>query len=173
MMLDIEIRIADKKDAELIATVSRETFYDTYAAENTEANMAKFLEEQFSKTMLIEEVGAIGNSFFLAYIDGVLAGYLKLKEAIHPQIVGSTAIEISRIYVFKPFIGKAVGKALMQTAVNFARSHQKDWIWLIAWKENKRALAFYQKNGFEIFAESIFVLGDDHQNDWFLKKRIE
>ncbi|MCX6206253.1 MAG: GNAT family N-acetyltransferase [Bacteroidetes bacterium] len=171
-MSEIQIVQAEIKDAELIAIVSRETFYDTYAAENTAANMAKFLMLQFSKAMLMAEVGAKGNHFFLAYMDGKLAGYLKLKEATHPELIDSTAIEISRIYVCKPFIGKSVGNALMQTAIDFANANKKEWIWLIAWKENKRALEFYQKKGFEIFSESVFKLGDDQQNDWVLKKSI-
>lgn len=171
-MSEIQIVKAETKDAELIAIISRETFYDTYAAENTAANMAKFLTQQFSKAMLMAEVGAAGTHFFLAYVDGKLAGYLKLKEATHPQIFNASAIEISRIYVYKHFIGKSVGHALMQTAIDFASTHKKEWIWLIAWKENKRALEFYQKKGFEIFAESVFVLGDDQQSDWVLKKSI-
>jgi ribosomal protein S18 acetylase RimI-like enzyme len=171
-MSEIQIVQAEAKDAELIAIISRETFYDTYAAENTAANMAKFLTEQFSKAILMKEVGAIGNYFFLAYLNGELAGYLKLKEAIHPELLEVAAIEISRIYVRKSFHGKAVGYALMQTAVDFAMALKKNWLWLIAWKENKRALTFYQKNGFEIFAESEFILGDDHQSDWVLKKSI-
>jgi ribosomal protein S18 acetylase RimI-like enzyme len=171
-MLEIQIVKAETKDAELIAIVSRETFYDTYAAENTAANMAKFLTQQFSKAMLMAEVGAEGNHFFLAYMDGKLAGYLKLKDATHPHLIDAPAIEISRIYVCKNFIGKSVGNALMQTAVDFAKANKKDWIWLIAWKENTRALEFYQKKGFEIFDESVFVLGDDVQSDWVLKKSI-
>ncbi|MEI6086776.1 MAG: GNAT family N-acetyltransferase [Bacteroidota bacterium] len=171
-MIDIKIVSAGIEDAKLIAIISRETFYDTYAAENTAANMAKFMTQQFGKAMLMAEVGATGNHFFLAYQNGEVAGYLKLTESIHPQLTGEKAIEISRIYVCKPFIGKSVGKALMQTAIDFAIEKSKDWLWLIAWKENKRALEFYQKNGFEIFAESTFVLGDDLQNDWVLKRSI-
>jgi ribosomal protein S18 acetylase RimI-like enzyme len=172
MMSEIKIVQAGINDAELIAIISRETFYDTYAAENTAANMAKFMTQQFGKAMLMSEVGAAGNYFFLAYQNQEIAGYLKLKESIHPQLAGTQAIEISRIYVCKPFIGKSVGKALMQAAIDFAKKNKKDWIWLIAWKENKRALEFYQKNGFEIFAESTFVLGDDLQSDWVLKRSI-
>jgi ribosomal protein S18 acetylase RimI-like enzyme len=172
MMSEIKIVHAGMNEAELIAIISRETFYDTYAAENTAANMAKFMTQQFGKAMLMAEVGAAGNYFFLAYQNEAIAGYLKLKESIHPQLAGVQAIEISRIYVCKPFIGKSVGKALLQTAIDFAKENKKDCIWLIAWKENKRAINFYKKNGFEIFAESTFVLGDDIQSDWVLKRSI-
>jgi hypothetical protein len=41
--MDFHVRYATKEDAVLIADISRQTFYDTFAADNTEANMAKFL----------------------------------------------------------------------------------------------------------------------------------
>ena len=172
-MSDINIRIASTDDALLIATISRQTFYDTYAAENTAENMEKFLTLQFNEEKLIKEVGADGNYFYLAYIKNTIAGYIKIKEAVHPNSTERNPIELSRIYVCKGFIGKAVGRALMQTAIDFAKERGKDCLWLIVWKENKKALRFYQSFQFEIFAENIFILGDDHQSDWVMKKLIE
>ena len=92
---------------------------------------------------------------------------------MHPNLTERNPIELSRIYVCKGFIGKAVGRALMQTAIDFAKERGKDCLWLIVWKENKKALRFYQSFQFEIFAENIFILGDDHQSDWVMKKLIE
>jgi len=172
-MSKIEIVRAEKKDAELIAIISRETFYDTYSEQNTDANMAKFLTKQLGKAMLMDEVGAPGNNFYLAYLDGEVAGYIKLKESDHPQLPKEKSLEISRIYIYKSFIGKSVGTALLQAAIKFAKEINKEWVWLIAWKENKRAIGFYEANGFEIFAESEFLLGDDLQFDWVFKKCIQ
>ena len=63
-MGDVAIRVADKTDAELIANITRLTFYETFAAENTKENMDKFLIERLSKEKLIAEVGAAGNIFY-------------------------------------------------------------------------------------------------------------
>jgi ribosomal protein S18 acetylase RimI-like enzyme len=45
-------------------------------------------------------------------------------------------------------------------------------VWLGVWKENHRAIKFYERWGFEIFAEQEFILGNDHQIDWLMKKTL-
>lgn len=74
------LRYATKDDAALIADVSRQTFYDTFAADNTKADMDKFLKEQFTKGRLMMEVGARENIFLLAYSNDAVAGYVKMRE---------------------------------------------------------------------------------------------
>ena len=62
----ITVRNATLKDAELIADMSRQTFYDSFAKENTKEDMDKFMNEQFTKAALMKEVGAERNIFLLA-----------------------------------------------------------------------------------------------------------
>ncbi|MES2371386.1 MAG: GNAT family N-acetyltransferase [Bacteroidota bacterium] len=168
----IEIRPATIHDAELIADISRETFYETYVAYNTKADMDKFMSEQFSKEKLIAQVGVEGNLFLLAYENEALAGYVFLRDERHPQIPEENAVEICRFYARSSFIGRGVGKAMMQAAVAHALAANKTFIWLIVWQQNERALQFYTSFGFEIFAEQDFILGDDVQRDWGMRLKI-
>jgi len=55
--MDLTVRYATNNDATLIADISRQTFYETFAAENRKEDMDKFLREQFTKGKLIMEVG--------------------------------------------------------------------------------------------------------------------
>ena len=48
LMPNISIRLATAKDAELVADLSRQTFYETFASQNTTSDMEKFMNEQFS-----------------------------------------------------------------------------------------------------------------------------
>lgn len=167
------MRYATITDAELVADVSRQAFYDTFAPDNTEANMRKFLDEQFTKGKLMLEVGAAGNIFLLADDNDNIAGYLKINETRkREELKGLNAIELARIYVVKDYIGKGIGKLLMQAAVDIAKQKEKEVIWLGVWKQNKRAIDFYTAWGFEIFAETTFLLGDDLQYDWLMKKDL-
>lgn len=161
------IRPATENDAALIAEISRETFTDTFAAQNTAANMQKFLSEQFSRKMLMQEVGQPGHIFFLAMIGETPAGYLFLKD-IQPD----ETIEISRIYVCSPFIGNGVGKMLMQTAIQYAKKENKKTVWLGVWERNHRAIRFYESFGFKKFSEHDFILGDDVQCDWLMQLHL-
>ena len=171
--MNVFIRNATKNDAALIADISRQTFYDTFVADNTEENMDKFLKEQFTKGRLMLEVGAPLNTFLLAYCDDAVAGYVKLSEGKTPkELKGLSPLEIARLYVLKDFIGQGVGAKLMQACVDTAIEKSKQVMWLGVWEKNQRAIDFYKKWGFEKFSECDFLLGDDIQRDWLMKRGV-
>jgi ribosomal protein S18 acetylase RimI-like enzyme len=167
-----QIIIATTEHAALIADISRETFYESFEAQNTKTDMDKFMNEQFTKEKLMAEVGMEENHFLLAYHNSLLAGYVKLKNGPDPALNSVNAIEISRIYARKTFIGKGIGKALMQASLAQAETMQKEWIWLGVWEQNQRAIQFYTAFGFKKFSEHDFLLGDDLQRDWLMKRRL-
>src|SRR5215211_6225921 len=120
--MDLSFRYATKDDAALIADISRQTFYDTFAADNTKENMDKFLKEQFTKGRLMLEVGAPENIFLLAYSNDTIAGYVKLREGkVLEELKGFSAIEIARIYVVGAFLGKRIGAFLMGACLDIAK----------------------------------------------------
>ncbi len=168
-----EIRVAGIPEAELIADISRRTFYDSFAAQNTREDMDRFLNEQFTREKLIAETEDPDSIFLLAYLDGKLAGYARMRESDYlPEPGTVNAIEIARIYSEQWSIGKGIGKALMQRCLEVAAEKRKEWIWLGVWEHNQRAIGFYKKWGFEKFGEHIFVVGEDPQIDWLMKKQI-
>ena len=132
------------------------------------------MDAQLAPEQLIEEVGAPRNTFLLAWLGDEAAGYVWLYEGseLPHELAGAEAIEISRFYATQQAIGKGVGKALMEACLGVARQKGKEWIWLCVWEHNGRAIAFYEKMGFVIFGKHIFVLGQDLQNDWEMKKRL-
>jgi len=171
---EIIIRPARESDAELIAELSRQTFYESFAPDNTKENMDKFMNDQFTKEKLIDEVKQPWHLFFLAYIENEPVGYVKLRDGVVPiQLDVRSSLEIARIYSVKSMIGKGVGKKLMQTCHEVAGQKRKKTLWLGVWKQNQRAIDFYRSWGFEIFGEQEFILGDDVQTDWLMKKDLE
>lgn len=168
-MQNIYVTHATPADAEMIANISRETFYDAFAEQNTKEDMDKFLAEQFSKESLMAEVGVDGHIFLLAYAGNEPAGYVFLKNTTEAALQNNKAMEVSRIYARKPFIGKGIGKILLQAAFTEARLMEKEIIWLGVWEQNRRAIEFYTSFGFEKFSEHDFVLGTDVQRDWLMK----
>ena len=171
--MPITIRYATQDDATLIADLSRQTFYDTFAEENSKENMDKFMNEVFTREGLMAEVGAINNIFLLAYDNIEPVGYVRLRENNNPpELKSNNAIEIARIYASTPSIGKGVGKALMQKSIAIAVEKKVDWVWLGVWEKNQRAIEFYTKWGFEKFSTHVFMLGNDAQTDWLMKKSL-
>ncbi|MBS4064714.1 MAG: GNAT family N-acetyltransferase [Chitinophagaceae bacterium] len=171
--MEIQIRKATVADAELIADLSRTTFYDAFAKDNTKENMDDFMNNVFTKDALMQEVLNNEGIFILAFDGEEAVGYARMREQNKEQILeGENAVEIARIYSTQAAIGKGVGPALMKACIDIALDMKRSVIWLGVWEKNQRAIAFYQKWGFEKFGEHIFPIGTDPQTDWLMKKAL-
>ncbi len=169
----IEIRKVTTKDLDQLQKIARQTFYETFASNNTEENMNKYLEEAFSVTKLTSELSDNNAEFYFAILDNNVIGYLKINFG-HSQteLQDEKAVEIERIYVLKDYHGKKIGQLLLDKALNIARQKNADYIWLGVWEKNPSAINFYKKNGFLEFDKHIFKLGNDEQADIMMKLRL-
>src|SRR5690349_6097983 len=106
---EVTIRIATEADAELIADLSRQTFYESFSEHNSKDDMDKFMNEQFTREKLINEVNEPWQMFFLAYINNEPVGYVKLRDGAVPvQLDIRSSLEIARIYAVRNKIGKGI-----------------------------------------------------------------
>ncbi|MBC8047846.1 MAG: GNAT family N-acetyltransferase [Fimbriimonadaceae bacterium] len=169
----ITIRKAKAEDVNLLSELAALTFRGTYAQFNTKENMDAYIQDHFTVDIMLKEILDTKFQYFLAYYDEEIAGYCLLDtNRTTPQLQIENTIEISRIYVAEKFKGKKIGKLLMDTCINYAVENMHTAIWLGVWQENKNAIAFYQHCGFEIIGTTEFVLGDDVQHDFIMKKQI-
>ncbi|MBL0334324.1 MAG: GNAT family N-acetyltransferase [Chitinophagaceae bacterium] len=168
----ILIRRSTPDDASQIAAFSRQSFYDSFARFNTKENMQLFMDGPFNTAKLEAEASDPSQLYLLAEENGKLVGYLLMKDSTEPALANYEAIEVSRIYVDHAITGKGIGKLLLDTSIDKARELKKNCIWLGVWEHNTKAIAFYEREGFEKFGEHIFLLGEDPQTDWLMKKLI-
>ena len=111
--------------------------------------------------------------FLLAERYDEIIGYARVRNSETPEaLVNYKAIEIERLYTDKRFLGKRVGYLLMSQCLQYARENNFDVVWLGVWEHNERAIAFYRKWNFERFGEHTFMLGNDAQIDWLMKKHL-
>jgi diamine N-acetyltransferase len=173
-MTAIEITKVTISDLDTLQLIGRQTFSETFAEGNTEENMAKYLEEGFSKEKLTAELNEKNAEFYFAKADNTVIGYLKLNFGqSQTELQDEKGLEIERIYVKKEFHGKQIGQLLYAQALEIAKNKKSDYIWLGVWEENPRAINFYKKNGFIEFDKHIFVLGDDNQTDIMMKLKLK
>lgn len=166
-------RFATIADAKNLATFCRQTFYDTYHLQNTEADMALYAKDYFNDEAVIAELQDPATVFILLLDDGNIIGYTKLTESTVPSSFEAfNSIHISRIYIAKNVIGKGLGKQLITLIIAYAKANNKQLIWLGVWEKNISAIKFYEQWGFEKFDEEIFILGTDTQTDWLMKKQL-
>jgi GNAT superfamily N-acetyltransferase len=161
------------KDAELIAAISRKTFYDTFAEQNSQENIDMHMAQYYSPEKIRAELNDPCNTFLLAYDDNRIVGYAKMNEHEKEESRDlEDPVEIERIYSVKECIGKGIGRQLMEKCLAIAREKNKKEIWLGVWEYNHRAIDFYQRWGFEKFGEHNFPVGLDPQTDWLMKKSL-
>lgn len=165
------LRPAVIDDAAGLCAFGKQAFRDTFGAVNTAENMKLYLESNFTKEKLLQELADPASVFLLLYDGATLAGYVKLRTGHEPDVLkGQRALEVERLYAGQPYIGKRVGLALMQAAIRHGKNHGHEVLWLGVWEHNTRAIQFYEKNGFETFGSHIFMLGTDAQTDLYMKK---
>jgi ribosomal protein S18 acetylase RimI-like enzyme len=173
-MENIHIRKVTLNDIEQLQKIGRQTFFETFSAGNTEEDMKKYLEENFSTEKLTNELNNENSVFYFAELNGTAIGYLKLNFGqSQTELKDSRALEIERIYVLKAYHGKKVGQLLYEMSIGIAKEKNADYVWLGVWEKNPRAITFYRKNGFVEFDKHIFKLGDDEQTDIMMKLKLK
>jgi ribosomal protein S18 acetylase RimI-like enzyme len=69
-------------------------------------------------------------------------------------------------------VGSGIGAALMRAVLDAARRNGRKTLWLGVWERNARAIAFYERWGFEVVGEHVFRLGSDEQTDLIMERAV-
>ncbi len=96
----------------------------------------------WSENALSEELGNESSCFIVAVSDKVL-GYIGVQE-----ICGEAYI--TNIAVFDEYRKKGIGRKLLKSAVDGAKSRSCEFITLEVRESNKSAISLYESEGFEI-----------------------
>lgn len=169
----MNIRKITVNDLNELIKIGKQTFTETYSFDNTQENMAEYLENGFSTEKLKAELNDQNSEFYFAELNHQIVGYLKINLGpSQTEIKDFQALEIERIYVLKEFHGKKVGQLLYDKAIEIAQDKNAEYVWLGVWKKNPRAIRFYEKNGFIAFDTHSFQLGNEEQTDIMMKLKL-
>ncbi|MGO4291240.1 GNAT family N-acetyltransferase [Chitinophaga sp. RAB17] len=157
-------------EVELLQQIARQTFQESFAADNTPENMKHYLQENLSIAKLSSEMSNPDSEFFFAMLKNQPIGYMKLNyKGAQTEVFNSRAVELERIYVLKSHQGQKIGQLLFSHALNAANEIKAPFLWLGVWEHNTKAIAFYEKNGFFEFNKHPFMLGDEKQTDILMR----
>ncbi|MEM9501372.1 MAG: GNAT family N-acetyltransferase [Pseudomonadota bacterium] len=169
----VEIAFVAESEITILRDLAEETFVETFEAQNSAKTIAVYIADAFAIDRVTAEYHEPRSQFYFARQEGAIAGYLKLNEdSAKTEQDMLAAMEIERIYARQSFHGKGIGKAMLEAAVTAAHNAQVDWLWLGVWEENPRAIAFYERNGFERFGRHVFMMGNEAQTDILMRRRV-
>lgn len=172
-MESIKIHKVGPTEAVELQYIAQITFSETFATDNTEEDMQKYLDVNFANEELYQQLNTTDSSYYFAKDKASVVGYLKVNTGLaQTELKEHNSLEIERIYVLQAYQGHKIGQLLYEKAVQIATEIKADFIWLGIWEENHKAINFYQRNGFEAFDKHIFKLGDDEQTDIMMRLQL-
>jgi ribosomal protein S18 acetylase RimI-like enzyme len=174
--IEHRIRRVELSDAETLAALGAETFFDTFVGTCTDDDMQEYLMATYSVEQVRRELSDPLDQFYFAEVGGVPVGYIRMKEDYEglPMMKQWKAFECKRLYVKKEFHKTGVAQALMDFFMESAAKSQFEVVWLSVWEFNFRAQRFYSKYGFVPNGHSHpFPIGNTPQTDIYLWKFMD
>ena len=173
-MSDIKIRKIKLSELHILQHLSKTTFLEAYADNNTKENMRLYLATSFSQEQLLKELNQAKSEFYFAEMENKIVAYLKLNHGkAQTEQHNFKGLEVERIYVLQAFQRQKIGLALLKKATQIAQNKALDYVWLGVWEENVKARKFYEKNGFAAFGKHIFRFGTENQTDIMMRIKVK
>lgn len=173
IMNKIEIKLTKTNDINELQKISKETFVETFSNKNSEHNMRKYLDENFSITSLTNELVNSESLFYFARKNEKIIGYMTVNFGkAQTYFKEDASIEIERVYVLSEFHGEKVGRKRVDKAIEISGEKNTPALWMGVWEKNYKAIRFYQKNGFVEFGQHPFIVGDNIQTDILMKRHL-
>jgi tRNA (guanine37-N1)-methyltransferase len=181
-MPTLAIRRARPEEAPAVAALASALFDQAYGASHPEPGVAAYFARALSAASFARDLADPRAAVLVAEDDaahGTAVGYALLREGgptghpDAPPLDAARPIELVRFYVDAAWHGRGVAQALMAACLKEAARRGADVIWLEAWQEAARPLAFYRKAGFAPFASVRFDFGGRVDDDYLLARRVE
>ena len=163
-------RAAIPDDANEIADFMTRNFLAAYGHSSSPENIQKAVQDYYGVEAQRADLANSAIVNCLCMIENQIAGLAQVK----PPKPDSDPhhFELSRFYVDAAYHGKGIAPVLMQETLNIMRARDARSLWLSVWQGSQQAIRFYQKQGFVISGETIFMIGDEPMNDWLMTKEL-
>jgi len=150
---NFEFLRADTKDALALSLLADFSFRATFIKDfRNRKDLDEYCQKTFAYPKFRHSLGKAENYFLLVKIDDEMVGYAKLKLDERP-------VQLQKIYLHPAFLGRGIGKALLEESKKIAREAGAGKLWLAVEEQNEKAIAFYERTGWETTDEFDFQIG--------------
>jgi ribosomal protein S18 acetylase RimI-like enzyme len=160
----IRVRRGVPADAPAIAAIGTRQFAETHAGAFAPDDLAAYLADVYNPDHLAADLADPATYFVVAYDrqqpGSPVIGFLRLHPDPAPACVTAhKPVELARFYLDKAWIGRGVGKLLMQSALAQAAADGYDAVWLHVWDHNAHALGVYEHWGYAAMCDAEVAFG--------------
>ena len=153
------------EDYLLVSDLATKTFIESHGESASLHDIQEYVNTKFNHNAVREELSQRRNIYHIIYHNGNAAGYSKIiLNHDHDGIQLSDVTKLERLYLLKEFYDLKLGHQLLEFNISLAEQNNQNGMWLFVWKNNNRAVRFYQKAGFEIVGSHVFKISERHSN---------
>jgi len=166
----LRFRLAGPADAAALGEFMARNFLAAYGHCSSPTNIAAAIAKHYGEAAQLRQILDAGRHNLIALAGEQWVGHaqLHLGSTAPAEAPALPAIELSRFYIDGSFHGRGAAQAMMAEVKREARARGAASLWLSVWQESPQAIRFYEKEGFRIAGELVFVIGDDPKDDWLM-----
>jgi diamine N-acetyltransferase len=170
----ITTRLAQPSDYQVLSDLGRKAFHEAFHQYNDPEDMQAYLDLAFHPETVAKALADQAVTYIIANWEEMPVGYAKLKRGVNPgELTGKHCIMLERIYALQAYVGKKVGKSLMEHCIRIARHENAEFLWLGVWQQNQRAIRFYENFGFKVIGTKQFVIGKEVNDDFVMALELD
>ncbi len=176
-MTDVLIRSARPDDAAALGALGRQTFIDTFVAEDgfaipyPAADLEAFLDASFLPEPMARKLVEPGAAWWVAERDGALLAFANAGPNTLPHPDGSPEhMELRRLYVGKSAQGLGLGTQLLKLSLDWMEANTAGPLWIGVWSGNAKAFKLYAAYGFEKAGEYQYPVGAWRDDEFILRR---
>jgi diamine N-acetyltransferase len=166
---EIEALSPSSPKAETLAKLGFDTFLETFGPYQAPEVIQPYLAKAFAVEQIQSELIDENHRFFLVTNPtGEPIGYAKLvlqPSETHACIASSKPMLLNRFYFTKEAQGTGAAQALLKVCLNTAKTEGATSLWLGVWRQNHKAIRFYEKHGFKVVGTRWFQMGSVQEED--------
>ncbi|MEM9739668.1 MAG: GNAT family N-acetyltransferase [Pseudomonadota bacterium] len=175
-MVDFTLRRAEPGDEHALALVGAATFLDAFIHDISGPDLVAHCARQHSVAIYAGYLSKTDPRWACWLVEHAetLApiGYAVACPPDLPGDADPTDIELKRIYCLSRVHGSGAGQALFNAALSHCQSLKAPRLWLGTYEENRRAIAFYKRNGFKTVAKRQFKVGEQMFDDIVMARTL-
>ena len=171
----VKIRKASVDDAKYIAELGRVTFGETFGCDFRDPqDLLDYYEKIFAVEKIRCGIKKLNNIFWIAEINGLAAGYGKLKlNSASSFSRNHKEVQLQKIYVLKDYLSMGIGAKIYSEMLKAAQQHDMENIWLSVLQKNQRAVSFYERLGFKERGVHDYIIGKEKFSFYELSKDLK
>ncbi|MFV5700771.1 GNAT family N-acetyltransferase [Flavobacterium sp. XS2P12] len=164
----ITLKEASIADINTIQEIANKTWPITYGEILSKEQLNYMMDLIYSDESLIKQIQNQEQLFYIAYEETSVLAFIAIEHNYKSEAV----TRIHKIYILPETQGKGIGKLLIDAVQKLANENNSTSLSLNVNRFNK-ALAFYQKLGFEIIAEENIEIGNGYlMEDYKMEKKL-